>query len=63
MTDPGVVEDPESVAPPTDSKPDGSEARVNGGPPAVRYASDEQFEKAHRKTSKLHAGLFRRLAK
>jgi hypothetical protein len=34
----------------------------NGKPPAARHASDEQFKKAHRKTSKLHAGLFRRLA-
>jgi hypothetical protein len=37
------------------------EARLNGKP-AVRYASDEQFRKAHEKTSKIHAGLFRRLA-
>jgi hypothetical protein len=33
----------------------------NGEPP-VRYATAEQFKKAHEKTSKLHAGLFRRLA-
>jgi hypothetical protein len=31
-------------------------------PPAVRYASDEQFKKAHEKINKAHAGLFRRLA-
>jgi hypothetical protein len=31
-------------------------------PPAIRYASDERFREAHRKTSALHAGLFRRLA-
>jgi hypothetical protein len=28
----------------------------------IRYASDERFREAHRKTSKSHAGLFRRLA-
>ena len=28
----------------------------------VRYASDQRFKEAHRKTSALHAGLFRRLA-
>jgi hypothetical protein len=38
------------------------DARGNGKPPAVRYASEEEFKKAHRKTNKLHAGLFRRLA-
>jgi hypothetical protein len=37
------------------------ETRLNGSP-AVRYASEEQFRKAHEKTSKIHAGLFRRLA-
>jgi hypothetical protein len=37
------------------------ETRLNGKP-AVRYASDEQFRKAQEKTSKDHAGLFRRLA-
>jgi hypothetical protein len=31
--------------------------------PRVRIASKEQFEKAQKKTSKLHSGLFRRLAK
>ena len=36
---------------------------VNGKPFAVRYASAAVFEKAHRKSSILHAGLFRRLAK
>jgi hypothetical protein len=30
--------------------------------PTVRYASDEQFNKAHKKAMKVHAGLFRRLA-
>ncbi len=37
------------------------EARPNGKP-AVRYASAEQFRKAHEKINKTHAGLFRRLA-
>jgi hypothetical protein len=37
------------------------ETRLNGKP-AVRYASDEQFRKAHEKINKTHAGLFRRLA-
>jgi hypothetical protein len=36
---------------------------VSRKPSGVRAASKEQFEKAQRKTSKLHAGLFRRLAK
>jgi hypothetical protein len=31
--------------------------------PAVRTALKTQFDKAHRKTTKVHAGLFRRLAK
>jgi len=35
----------------------------NGKPSPVRTASKEQFDEAQRKTSKLHAGLFRRLAK
>ena len=30
--------------------------------PNIRYASNRRFEEAHRKTSTLHAGLFRRLA-
>ncbi len=38
-----------------------AEKRANGKPP-VRTASDEQFRKAHAKTTKTHAGLFRRLA-
>ena len=29
---------------------------------AIRTASKQQFDKAHRKTSAQHAGLFRRLA-
>jgi hypothetical protein len=38
------------------------EDRVNQNDPAIRFASTQRFEEAHRKTSKLHAGLFRRLA-
>jgi hypothetical protein len=38
------------------------EAGVEPDPPNVRYASDEAFEQAHRKTTLLHAELFRRLA-
>ena len=43
--------------------PPGPEPPVNGKPSGVRTASKEQFEKAHRKTAAIHAGLFRRLAK
>ena len=49
----------ESVTRPTE--PSGKEVRQNGKS-TVRHASDEQFRKAHKKTSKAHAGLFRRLA-
>jgi hypothetical protein len=42
-------------------QPASAEKRTNGEPP-VRTASDEQFCKAHVKTTKTHAGLFRRLA-
>ena len=38
-------------------------ALEQGKPPRIRTATKEQFEKAQRKTAKLHAGLFRRLAK
>ena len=38
------------------------EDRVNEKIPNIRYASDQRFGEAHRKTSTLHAGLFRRLA-
>jgi hypothetical protein len=38
------------------------EDRVNEKAPNMRYASNQRFEEAHRKTSTLHAGLFRRLA-
>lgn len=44
-------------------KVQGQPPRVNGKTSAVRTASKEQFDKAHRKTSAAHAGLFRRLAK
>ena len=39
-----------------------TEDRVNEKVPHIRYASDQRFGEAHRKTSTLHAGLFRRLA-
>ena len=45
------------------SKTKGPETSVNGTPSEIRTASEEQFQKAHRKTSAQHAGLFRRLAK
>jgi hypothetical protein len=38
------------------------EDRVNEKTSNIRYASDERFREAHRKTSALHAGLFRGLA-
>jgi hypothetical protein len=38
------------------------EGRVNENAPTIRYASNRRFGEAHRKTSSLHAGLFRRLA-
>ena len=34
----------------------------SNGATDVRYASEDNFKAAHQKTSKLHAGLFRRLA-
>ena len=54
---------PKSVTPPERSEPETAEVRANGERSGVRYASDEQFKKAQSKTSTLHAGLFRRLAK
>jgi hypothetical protein len=57
-----VTKEPKTVSkPPVPSAPE--ESHVNGKPCGVRYASDEQFKKAHQKTGTLHAGLFRRLAK
>ena len=38
------------------------EDRVNEKVPNIRYVSNQRFGDAHRKTSTLHAGLFRRLA-
>jgi hypothetical protein len=55
--------EPESVAKSPASKPEAATEPVNGKPSDIRFASDEQFKKAHRKTSALHGGLFRRLAK
>ena len=52
-----------AAPPPEGPAPEGEEARENGKQTGIRYASDEQFGKAHRKTSALHAGLFRRLAR
>jgi len=49
----------ESVTPPP--QPASEETRTNGEA-SLRYATDEQFRKAHAKTRKAHAGLFRRLA-
>jgi hypothetical protein len=40
----------------------GQEAPADGKTPGVRTASKQQFDKAHRKTSAQHVGLFRRLA-
>jgi len=59
-----LVRGPNTVSPPSaQSEPEGGKARVSGKSSGVRHASDEQFKKAHRKTSAQHAGLFRRLAK
>ena len=56
--------EPETVSAPSGSpESESGETRDNGTAAGIRYASDEQFQKAHRKTSALHAGLFRRLAK
>jgi len=52
-----------SVQPPTRDKEDDEPAVAERKSSEVRTASKEEFEKAQRKTSKLHAGLFRRLAK
>ncbi len=46
--------------------PQGTDARgqeTRGDVSRVRTASKQEFDKAHRKTSAQHAGLFRRLAK
>jgi hypothetical protein len=59
------IKEPETVSPPpVPSAADSGKPRKNGTPSVIpQYASDEQFAKAHRKTSTQHAGLFRRLAK
>jgi hypothetical protein len=54
-----VTREAESVKRP--AEPAGDDAR-NNGKPTVRHGSDEEFKKAHKKTSTAHAGLFRRLA-
>lgn len=49
---------------PVPSAPESVQPRVKGTQArGIRYATDEQFKKAQTKTSTLHAGLFRRLAK
>lgn len=48
--------------PPAGSQPEREGTRMHGKPCGVRFASDEDFRKAHRKTGSLHAELFRRLA-
>jgi len=58
-----VTVEPKTVTQPSaGTEPDRLVPRVNGKTARVRTASDAQFRKAHRKTSTLHAGLFRRLA-
>jgi hypothetical protein len=52
----GDVTRPNGVPPPK-----GRKTHADGNPP-VHNATEEQFKKAQEKTSKLHAGLFRRLA-
>ena len=42
--------------------PKDSEESANEKSSVIRYASDVRFREAHRKTSTLHAGLFRRLS-
>jgi len=49
--------------PPAQPASEGEDAHMNGKSSGTRYASDEQFAKAHQKTTARHAGLFRRLAK
>lgn len=50
------------AAGPSRARRRGTEDRADQKLPGIRYASDERFREAHRKTSVLHAGLFRRLA-
>jgi hypothetical protein len=42
--------------------PKDTEEPANEKSSGIRYASDVRFREAHRKTSTLHAGLFRRLS-
>ena len=49
--------------PPESPESESEKVPVNGTSAGIRYASDEQFQKAQLKTSAQHAGLFRRLAK
>lgn len=49
--------------PPRAAEPQHQETPGGGKPSSFRIASEQQFDKAHRKTSAQHAGLFRRLAK
>jgi hypothetical protein len=42
--------------------PKASEEQVSEKSLGIRYASNVQFKEAHQKTSRLHTGLFRRLA-
>jgi hypothetical protein len=51
-----------SVQPPTTRETDEEQPIVRRSS-KVKTASKEEFDKAQQKTSKLHAGLFRRLAK
>jgi hypothetical protein len=57
-----VTREPRGANPTPGSERVRDEAGANDRTSVVRIASDEQFRKAHRKTSTLHAGLFRRLA-
>jgi hypothetical protein len=43
--------------------PEKHDTRVNEKSSDVRTASKQRFDKAHRKTTAQHAGLFRRLSK
>jgi len=55
---------PSTVPPPVSPESASLASHANDIPASgVRYATDEQFRKAQRKTSALHAGLFRRLSK
>ena len=56
-----VTPDPEpsSAVPPVSQDPP---SLSNVPAPVIRTATQEQFKKAHEKTSAQHAGLFRRLA-